>query len=50
MMAVKIFNSSDGHSFRPTHDDNYKNASDGYTSLYGDKQRYKDTYRQGYEE
>ena len=41
---------TDRHGFRPTHDDNYKNAGHGYTSLYGDKQRYKDTYRQGYEE
>ena len=40
---------STGHSFRPTHDDNYKSASRGYTSNFGDKQTYKNTYRQGYE-
>ena len=38
-----------GHSFRPTHDDNYKNAP-GYSSSMGDRQQYKNTYRQGYEQ
>ena len=38
-----------GHSFRPTHDDNYKHADRGYSSAMGNKQEYKDTYRQGYE-
>jgi len=38
-----------GHSFRPTHDDNYKNADRGYSSNMGSKQAYKDTYRRGYE-
>lgn len=37
-----------GHSFRPTHDDNYKNASRGYDSSMGDKQTYKNMYREGY--
>lgn len=37
-----------GHSFRPTHDDNYKNASRGYNSSWGDKNQYKQMYRQGY--
>jgi hypothetical protein len=39
-----------GHSFRPTQDDNYKDASRGYSSAFGDKQSYKNTYRQGYEQ
>jgi hypothetical protein len=40
---------STGHSFRPTHDDNYKNADRGYHSDMGSKQAYKDSYRRGYE-
>jgi len=36
-----------GHSFRPTQDDNYKNAP-GYSSNMGDRQQYKDAYRQAY--
>ncbi len=39
-----------GHSFRPTHDDNFKNADRGYSGAFGNKQAYKDTYRQGYEQ
>ena len=39
-----------GHSFRPTQDDNYKDASRGYSSSFGDKQSYKNSYRQGYEQ
>ena len=38
-----------GHSFRPTHDDNYKNADRGYNGSMGSKQAYKDAYRRGYE-
>jgi hypothetical protein len=38
-----------GHSFRPTQDDNFKNATRGYSSAFGDKQAYKDSYRLGYE-
>ena len=38
-----------GHSFRPTHDDNYHNADRGYSGAFGGKQAYKDTYRMGYE-
>jgi len=38
-----------GHSFRPTHDDNYHNADRGYSGGFGSKQAYKDTYRMGYE-
>ncbi len=37
-----------GHSYRPTHDDNYKHADRGYDSSYGDKQAYKNEYRNGY--
>lgn len=38
-----------GHSFRPTHDDNYKNAP-GYSSNMGDRQQYKNFYRSAYEQ
>jgi hypothetical protein len=38
-----------GHSFRPTQDDNYKNAP-GYSSNMGDRQQYKNTYREGYQQ
>jgi hypothetical protein len=37
-----------GHSYRPTHDDNYKHADRGYNSSYGNKNWYKQTYRSGY--
>lgn len=40
---------SSGHSFRPTQGDNFKHADRGYNSGMGDKQLYKDTYRQGYQ-
>jgi Ni/Co efflux regulator RcnB len=39
-----------GHSFRPTQDDNYRNASRGYSSVMGDKNQYKSIYRQGYQQ
>jgi hypothetical protein len=38
-----------GHSFRPTQDDNYKNAP-GYNSSMGSRQQYKDTYRAAYQQ
>jgi hypothetical protein len=38
---------STGHSFRPTEGDNYKQAKHGWTGM-GDRQAFKDTYRQGY--
>jgi len=38
-----------GHSFRPTQDDNYKNAP-GYSSNMGDRQQYTNIYRQGYQQ
>src|ERR1051325_6212254 len=37
-----------GHSYRPTHDDDYRNADRGYSSAYGNRQGYKDQYRNGY--
>ena len=39
-----------GHSYRPTQDDNYRNASRGYSSAYGNKDQYKSIYRQGYQQ
>jgi hypothetical protein len=39
-----------GHSFRPTHDSNYKHADRGYYGGFGDKNQYKQVYRQGYEQ
>jgi len=38
-----------GHSFRPTHDSNYKHADRGYYG-YGDRNYYKQMYRQAYEQ
>ena len=37
-----------GHSYRPTHDDDYRNADRGYSGAYGSQQAYKDQYRNGY--
>jgi hypothetical protein len=37
-----------GHSFRPTEGDNYKNADRGYLSDMGEKDQYKLWYREGY--
>lgn len=39
-----------GHSFRPTHDDNYHHADRGYYSGLGNKNYYKQIYREGYEQ
>lgn len=39
-----------GHSFRPTHDDNYKHADRGYDYRFGNKDSYKQAYRQAYEQ
>jgi len=39
-----------GHSYRPSHDDDYRNASRGYSSASGSKDQYKAIYRQGYEQ
>ena len=36
-----------GMGFRPTQGDNYKEAKHGWTGA-GDRQAFKDTYRQGY--
>jgi hypothetical protein len=37
-----------GHSFRPTHSDNYRHADRGYRHEFGERQYYKDQYRAGY--
>jgi hypothetical protein len=37
-----------GHSFRPTHDDNYKHADRGYDGRFGNKDSYKQAYRDAY--
>jgi len=37
-----------GHSYRPTHDSNYKHADRGYDSGYGNRQLYRDEYRAAY--
>jgi hypothetical protein len=37
-----------GHSFRPTHDDNYRHADRGYYPGFGYKSYYKQVYREGY--
>jgi opacity protein-like surface antigen len=39
-----------GHSFRPTHDDNYRHADRGYSPGFGNKNYYKQIYREGYEQ
>jgi hypothetical protein len=39
-----------GHSYRPTHDNNYKHADRGYDPAYGNKQLYRDEYRAAYAE
>src|SRR5262245_66595295 len=39
-----------GHSFRPTHDDNYRHADRGYSSSFGNKYYYKQAYREAYEQ
>jgi hypothetical protein len=39
-----------GHSFRPTHDDNYRHATRGYYPGLGSKNYYKQIYREGYEQ
>ena len=38
-----------GHSFRPTHDSNYRHADRGYYGGYADRNYYKQIYRQAYE-
>jgi hypothetical protein len=38
-----------GHSYRPTHDSNYRHADRGYNSSYGNREYYKQAYRQAYE-
>jgi hypothetical protein len=41
---------NNGHSFRPTHDGNYKHADRGYDPRFGSKDQYKTAYRQAYEQ
>ncbi|HKW74004.1 MAG TPA: hypothetical protein VJN64_00635 [Terriglobales bacterium] len=36
------------HSFRPTHDSNYKHADRGYDGRFGNKDYYRQAYRQAY--
>jgi flagellar biosynthesis/type III secretory pathway protein FliH len=38
-----------GHSFRPTHDSNFRHADRGYYGGYGDRNYYKELYRRAYE-
>lgn len=37
-----------GHSYRPTHDRNYKHADNGYEWRFGNKNDYKAFYREGF--
>jgi hypothetical protein len=37
-----------GHSFRPTYDHSFRNATNGYVGGYGDLREYRQTYRQAY--
>lgn len=39
-----------GHSYRPTHDNNFKHADRGYYGGYGDHNYYKELYRRAYED
>jgi hypothetical protein len=39
-----------GHSYRPTHDDNFKHGDRGYQSNMGNKDYYKNSYRQAYQD
>jgi hypothetical protein len=36
------------HSFRPTHDGNYKHADHGFDGRFGDRDRYREAYREAY--
>ncbi|MGH9569196.1 MAG: hypothetical protein ACRD4F_06135, partial [Candidatus Angelobacter sp.] len=37
-----------GHSFRPTHDSNFKHADRGYDGRFGNKDAYRQAYRNAY--
>jgi hypothetical protein len=37
-----------GHSFRPTHDRNYKHGDHGFDRSFGSRNEYRDWYRQAY--
>ena len=41
---------NNGHSFRPTHDRNYRHADRGYDTRFGNVNEYKASYRQAYEQ
>lgn len=41
---------NNGHSFRPTHDRNYKHADRGYDPRFGNINDYRGSYRQAYEQ
>jgi hypothetical protein len=43
------FDRRTGHSFRPTHDDNFHHADRGYSPGFGNRDYYKQLYREGYE-
>lgn len=43
------FDRRTGHSFRPTHDDNFRHADRGYYPGFGNRDYYKQLYREGYE-
>jgi len=38
-----------GHSYRPTHDSNFKHADHGYIPTYGNREYYKQAYREAYQ-
>jgi hypothetical protein len=39
-----------GHSFRPTQDDSFRSATNGYQGVFGSRDQYKQWYRQAYEQ
>lgn len=43
------FDRRTGHSFRPTHDPNFKHADRGYYVTFGSRDYYRQIYREGYE-
>jgi len=43
------FDRRTGHSFRPTHDPNFKHADRGYGPGFGSRDYYRQLYREGYE-
>jgi hypothetical protein len=43
------FDRRTGHSFRPTHDANFRHADRGYYPGFGSREYYRQIYREGYE-